>query len=336
MDISSLFSPRLQISTTYGHAKHFIVVGAGGTGGYLIPHLARQIKLQNDVRALEGHRLHTMTVIDGDVVEQKNLIRQNFVGRDIEKNKAEVMATRYGAAYGITINYITDYITATEMLTSIAADDEIPVYVDCVDNNKTRVFLQEGYRQASDFSYFISSGNEEMTGQVVLSMFANPGRHYDLNQRFKDGDFNVPMIVSTPSVLDMFPSMLDGSDKLPTEMSCAENAESAPQNVHTNQTAANLIFGFLNKLLAKPKDLTKGIDHFAIFYNLNNMNFRTLATTKEDFVSALKMTENNPALPSFLASEGEVKPKRKPTPRKRKTTAAVEAEVQSVEVDAPF
>lgn len=48
-----------------------IVIGAGGTGGYVIPHLYR-------IGYASGRPMRVI-VCDGDVVEEKNLIRQNFV-----------------------------------------------------------------------------------------------------------------------------------------------------------------------------------------------------------------------------------------------------------------
>lgn len=42
---------------------HFIVVGAGGTGGYIIPNLGRMIGIKNDDGAD-----HSMTIIDADEV----------------------------------------------------------------------------------------------------------------------------------------------------------------------------------------------------------------------------------------------------------------------------
>ena len=46
-----------------------IVLGAGGTGGYVIPHLYRiEYAAQRSMRII---------VCDGDVVEEKNLIRQS-------------------------------------------------------------------------------------------------------------------------------------------------------------------------------------------------------------------------------------------------------------------
>lgn len=46
-----------------------VVIGAGGTGGYVIPHLYRL--------GYASHRYVRIIVCDGDVVEEKNLIRQN-------------------------------------------------------------------------------------------------------------------------------------------------------------------------------------------------------------------------------------------------------------------
>ena len=68
---------------------NFVVVGAGGTGGYLIPQLVRQISLRNQEHTRRTGLLHTVTLYDADVVEEKNLQRQNFIIQDIGKNKAE-------------------------------------------------------------------------------------------------------------------------------------------------------------------------------------------------------------------------------------------------------
>ena len=64
-----------------------IMLGAGGTGGYIAPHLYRLLHtLERPVKVI---------IVDGDIVEEKNLIRQNFVASDIGRNKAQVLAERY-------------------------------------------------------------------------------------------------------------------------------------------------------------------------------------------------------------------------------------------------
>lgn len=70
-----------------------ILIGAGGTGGYIAPHLYRIAYASGrDVRII---------IADGDIVEKKNLIRQNFVSCDVGRNKAQVVAERYASAFGI-------------------------------------------------------------------------------------------------------------------------------------------------------------------------------------------------------------------------------------------
>ena len=76
-------NPRICIWTvSYTH----LIIGAGGTGGYVIPHLYRI--------SFAAERSMRILVCDGDVVEEKNLIRQNFVEQDVGRNKAQVLAER--------------------------------------------------------------------------------------------------------------------------------------------------------------------------------------------------------------------------------------------------
>ena len=84
-----------------------MVLGAGGTGGYVIPHLYR---LGYASSIPPDHRLRRRR--DGT----KNLIRQNFVEQDIGRNKAQVLAERYAAAFGIECEYRPEFIETQEEL----------------------------------------------------------------------------------------------------------------------------------------------------------------------------------------------------------------------------
>ena len=85
-----------------------VIIGAGGTGGNVIPHLYRI--------AFSSNRPCKVIICDGDIVERKNLIRQNFAECDIGENKAQVMAERYSEVFGIETEYIPDYIESEEEL----------------------------------------------------------------------------------------------------------------------------------------------------------------------------------------------------------------------------
>ena len=56
--------------------KYYIVLGAGGTGSWLAQFLS---KIEVPVY-----------LIDGDVVESKNVLRQNFVEEEVNMSKAEI------------------------------------------------------------------------------------------------------------------------------------------------------------------------------------------------------------------------------------------------------
>ena len=75
-----------------------VMLGAGGTGGHIAPHLYRLLySLRRPVRFI---------LCDGDVVEEKNLVRQNFTPADLGENKAKVLAERYSAVFGLETEYV--------------------------------------------------------------------------------------------------------------------------------------------------------------------------------------------------------------------------------------
>ncbi len=79
-----------------------VMLGAGGTGGHIAPHLYRLLySLDRPVRFI---------ICDGDVVEEKNLVRQNFTPADLGENKAKVLAERYSTVFGMETEYVPAYV----------------------------------------------------------------------------------------------------------------------------------------------------------------------------------------------------------------------------------
>lgn len=210
-----------------------IILGAGGTGGYVIPHLYRI--------GFAADRPMRILVCDGDVVEKKNLIRQNFVEQDIGRNKAQVLAERYSAAFGIECEYIPRFVEDEEELLRLTVPDfylngwrNIPetqrvILVGCVDNNKSRKMCHAVFAKHKDIIY-IDSSNGEHTGQVVCGVRQNGRTTYK-------------------PVCSLYPDMLQDEEKFPSELSCAERAVSAPQWVTANLTVATAVVSFLYDLL---------------------------------------------------------------------------------------
>ena len=210
-----------------------IIIGAGGTGGYVIPHLYRI--------GFVAERSMRILVCDGDVVEEKNLIRQNFVEQDVGRNKAQVLAERYSAAFGIECEYIPRFVESEEELFQLTVPDffkssyrGIPetqrvILLGCVDNNKSRKLCHAVFAKQKDLIY-IDSGNGEHTGQVVCGVRKN-GR------------------TITKPVAGIYPDILQGDEKFPTELSCAERSVSAPQSIAANLFASTIVASILYQLI---------------------------------------------------------------------------------------
>jgi PRTRC genetic system ThiF family protein len=266
MDLSMALEPTYTLDVQAKKAKHWIIIGAGGNGGYFIPQLIRQISLQNRMLKLENKALHAVTIIDADSVEDKNLTRQNFLPRDVGHNKAEIMGMRYGGAFGVEVTIIGEYLDGPKMLKQIVnRHNLVPFVVGAVDNNKTRAIVNEVFKETKGM-FWLDMGNEEWAGQVVVG--------YNAGRDFVKGE-KVPHLFNLPSVADMYPEILEATDKLPHEMSCAERAVSNPQNIFTNQTAANLALGFANTVLSADARQGEGLKTHAVTFNAQTMSFDT-------------------------------------------------------------
>ena len=210
------------------------MLGAGGTGGHVAPHLYRLL------HTLE--RPTHVVICDGDIIENKNLVRQNFIAADLGKNKAQVLAERYATAFGLEVSYIPEFIENEERLAELVKPDvfplepylypkyeELSILVGCVDNNRSRQLCHQVFKAAKNLIY-IDSGNGEHTGQVVCGI-RRSGRTY-----YKP-------------IGEVYPEVLSETDKFPTELSCAEAAISEPQSIVANIMAATAVVSYIYNIL---------------------------------------------------------------------------------------
>lgn len=313
----------------------FVVIGAGGTGGHFLPNLARQVSIKNEeIKSNDiyqglpfGEYCHTITLIDADDVEPKNLIRQNFASMDVGKNKAEVLARRYGRTFGVNIGAMSDYVNSPKDLLiklntirktnsnrALLDDDfdevdedttknyreyvkrthldrnRVFVIIDCTDNNKTRLIINEvGNILKSHRVVLLSSGNEEHSGQVSFGIKSNAvGVGYQLADIASSPNIHNDTLkmFSIPCYYDIFPD--SPVDKLPEELSCAESAVSAPQNISANINAANILFDFVNKMLNNVP-----IREYLVFFDSESMARSVFKITETDLKRGLSLVKNN-------------------------------------------
>jgi PRTRC genetic system ThiF family protein len=225
-----------------------IMLGAGGTGGYIAPHLYRLLyTLARPVKAV---------IADGDIVEQKNLVRQNFISADLGQNKAQVLAERYAQAFGMEAQYIPDFIEDKNRLIELTnSQGGLSILIGAVDNNKSRRLCHQVFMKASDLIY-IDSGNGEYTGQVVCGI-RRRGRTY-----YKP-------------VGEAYPDVLLDIDKFPTELSCAEAAVSAPQSIAANIMAAAAVVSYLYNIL-----VLGSIETRSVTFSTKTVNLKPVISQK--------------------------------------------------------
>ena len=152
-----------EIDLTFAKARRLLDVrtdwsialcGCGGTGSWLAPHIARLVRVILDKT---GRRV-PVVFCDPDVVETRNCYRQNFGFAEVGWNKAEALAFRLNAAWGLDIEAFTGPVK------------DLPyrrnrIFVGCVDK-------AEGRRQIAgkldSASWWLDCGNSRDCGQVLL------------------------------------------------------------------------------------------------------------------------------------------------------------------------
>ena len=141
----------------------FIVVGVGGIGGAVCRDLPKLITGTNS----------KIMLVDGDIVENKNCVRQPFQQQDIGHNKARALARKINSFYNIECYFTDSYITDKELDAIVEKHNScIPVYLGCVDNDATRQLIELSYITKENAIY-IDGANSEYEGNVYVSYIEN-------------------------------------------------------------------------------------------------------------------------------------------------------------------
>lgn len=202
----------------------FVIVGVGGTGSLLARDLP---KLLIDTQ-------HSMMIIDGDHVEEKNMKRQSYQKHDIGENKAIALAAKINSFYETKCQAFDRYITKDELKSWIFENGNysnkwrVPVIIGCVDNDKTRMLLEDTFRDIDSVIY-LDSANSEYEGNVYITVKSN----------------NVQKGKLRSQVYDL------ANDAHPLDKSCQELAGRNTQFLITNVKMAAVLLEHINSLLQK-------------------------------------------------------------------------------------
>lgn len=209
--------------------SHILVVGCGGTGSRLIPLLTQFIaSITKDKSARGWLDTPTIFIADDDVVEAKNLQRQNFVAADVGKHKAAVLAQRYGRAYGVNVLPILKRIdgTATCFLDlAVTPDLAHSLVIMCVDTAQARRDIIRSVNTMSNPSapgqgaFIIDAGNEDNFGQVRFFNQATSA----IGNSFNSANLPKlsPVVIDIPAI-PIDAAYYDGLEDMPGQGSCAD------------------------------------------------------------------------------------------------------------------
>lgn len=210
-------------------------VGSGGTGSYFLKEFSRY--LYDNKKALS--QIYSLSVVDGDMVEKKNISRQAFLEEDVNEPKAGVMASVLNDAFDLKWKGYAQYILSTKDLEKCFGNTGdvgtnifvMPVMIGCVDNHAARLVCEEYFNKASDCIYF-DSANEFSCGEVVFAVKRNN------------------KLVS-PLRSTVFPDILSGDLRNVEELSCTELNDVAPQHIAANMQAGLILLSAITGLLDK-------------------------------------------------------------------------------------
>lgn len=236
-----------------------LLIGCGGTGSWLAPHVVRVAKLLQEARDQ-----HVSVVFwDHDHVEAKNIFRQNFCEAEIGVNKALSLAQRYGHAWGIPITAIDapfdkDLVTKNEYVPSYR-EQKTTVVITCVDNNAAR---REVAKLCESWPiWWVDTGNLKTAGQVSV------GRNLYQDE---PSPLRLPSVTTwSPAPSVQFPNLIHDTsrDFQPIDyanMSCAELALVDEQGISINHTIASTAAALLTKML-----LTRDLRYHCAYVSLD-------------------------------------------------------------------
>lgn len=187
------------------------VVGAGGSGSIFLSHLCRIWQAWTTL----GGNAFDIQVYDPDDVSEANLGRQCFCAADVGQPKAQVLAMRMRAFFGIPITGRVSYAPV-----NLGAS----LVVGCVDNLGGRLAMRKSMTKGN--GYWLDLGNTADSGQVVL------GGH------------------GLPDFFDVFPNQRRAKDRkdLP---SCSMAEALEKQDLFINSTVATLAGQLLWQLMRR-------------------------------------------------------------------------------------
>lgn len=280
MEIDLSFSRAAIVLPKEFSKLRFIVVGAGGTGSFAAPAIARLLfELRQQGKNAE------MLIVDPDVVESGNIPRSNFCAAEIGRFKAQTLAERITMAWGVEVGYECGLFDAEKHLKQSSSDyRSLTVLIGCVDNHMARRDMHRALEEFRGYGsvdvpglWWLDAGNGQSSGQVLLGSTTKPQKP---EQHFT----GTSICRSLPSPSLVHPDLLSAEVRnVRTEAeSCPDRIRLGEQSLNINQRVAIEMAEMLTAMF-----LTRTLKRFACYFDLESGTTRSLYCTPEQIASAI-------------------------------------------------
>ncbi len=281
MKIDLCFSQAAVVMPREHSSLRFVVVGAGGTGSFAIPAIAR---LMFELKQQQSKPVE-MLIVDPDIVESGNIPRANFCAAEIGRLKAQTLATRITFAWGLECHYAAEPFNAEKHL---KPDDyrSLTMIVGCVDNHFARRDIHDAIDMnrrygASDAPnvWWIDGGNGRSSGQVLLgtnTKRTKPNQHFT----------GTSLCHSLPAPSLVHPDLLEAETTLTSQdrerLSCPDRVRLGEQSLNINQRVAIEMAEMLTEMF-----LIRSLKRFASYFDLETGTSRSMYCTPDQIASAV-------------------------------------------------
>lgn len=270
MEIDLSFSQAAVVIPVEYNTLRFIIVGAGGTGSFVVPAIARliyELKQQQNKSA-------EMLIVDPDVVENGNIPRSNFCFAEVGRYKAQTLAERVSTAWGIETIFSCEKFDPEKHLKTSSSDyRSLTIIVGCVDNHMARREMHRAldeFRSYGDASrvWWVDGGNGKASGQVLLGSTTQPLKP----EEYFTGT-SICRALPAPSL--QHPDLLE-PERIETksDVSCPERVRLGEQGLNVNHRVGIEIAEMLSSML-----LTRTLKRYAVYLDLESGTTRSAYIT---------------------------------------------------------
>ncbi len=277
MNIDLSFSQAAVVMPVDYSSVRFIVVGAGGTGSFVVPAIARliyELKQQQNKSA-------ELLIVDPDVVENGNIPRSNFCFAEVGRFKAQTLAERVSKAWGIETSFSCEKFDHEKHLKSSNSDyRNLTIIVGCVDNFLARREIHRALDECRGYGdqsrlWWIDGGNGKTSGQVLLGSTTK-------RQKPEQNFTGTSICRALPAPSLQHPDLLEPEPiTRSNEVSCPERIRLGEQGLNVNERVAVEIAEMLSSMI-----LTRSLKRYAVYFDLESGVTNSMYTTPLGVIEA--------------------------------------------------